>query len=109
MKTNIPAHTWPRDFTWGVATSAFQVEGAAREDGRGPSIWDTRCTLPGKVHKGGSGDVSCDHYNRYPGRHPTGRGAGPGGPAALGGGRPRAPATVGGETGARSTGRYHST
>ncbi len=66
MKTNIPAHTWPRDFTWGVATSAFQVEGAAREDGRGPSIWDTRCTLPGKVHKGGSGDVSCDHYNRYP-------------------------------------------
>ena len=66
MKTNVPARTWPRDFTWGVSTSAFQVEGAAREDGRGPSIWDTRCTLPGKVYKGGSGDVSCDHYHRYP-------------------------------------------
>ena len=57
MKTSTPARTWPRDFVWGVSTSAFQVEGAAREDGRGPSIWDTRCTLPGKVYKGGSGDV----------------------------------------------------
>jgi beta-glucosidase len=58
--------TWPRDFVWGVSTSAFQVEGAAREDGRGPSIWDMRCTQPGKVYKGGTGDVSCDHYHRYP-------------------------------------------
>jgi beta-glucosidase len=66
VTTNTPARTWPRDFVWGVATSAFQVEGAASEDGRGPSIWDTRCTLPGKIHKGGSGDVSCDHYHRYP-------------------------------------------
>ena len=66
MKTSMPTRTWPRDFVWGVSTSAFQVEGAAREDGRGPSIWDTRCTLPGKVYKGGSGDVSCDHYHRYP-------------------------------------------
>ncbi len=63
---NMPPRTWPADFVWGVATSAFQVEGAAREDGRGPSIWDTRCTLPGKIHKGGCGDVSCDHYHRYP-------------------------------------------
>jgi beta-glucosidase len=62
----MPARAWPRDFVWGVATSAFQVEGAAREDGRGPSIWDTRCTLPGKIHKGGSADVTCDHYHRYP-------------------------------------------
>lgn len=66
MKSSMSTRTWPRDFVWGVSTSAFQVEGAAREDGRGPSIWDTRCTLPGKVYKGGTGDVSCDHYHRYP-------------------------------------------
>ncbi|MFT3801879.1 MAG: GH1 family beta-glucosidase [Burkholderiaceae bacterium] len=65
MSAKLPARTWPRDFVWGVSTSAFQVEGAAREDGRGPSIWDTRCTLPGKVQMGGTGDVACDHYHRY--------------------------------------------
>jgi beta-glucosidase len=57
--------TWPRDFVWGVSTSAYQIEGAAREDGRGPSIWDTRCRIPGKVANGDTGDVACDHYHRY--------------------------------------------
>jgi beta-glucosidase len=56
---------WPRGFTWGVSTSAYQIEGAAREDGRGPSIWDTRCLIPGKVANGDTGDVACDHYHRY--------------------------------------------
>ena len=56
---------FPVDFRWGVATAAYQVEGAAYEDGRGLSIWDTFCKTPGKVHNGESGDVACDHYHRY--------------------------------------------
>lgn len=56
---------WPRDFVWGVSTSSFQIEGAAREDGRGPSIWDVRCTIPDKVANGDTGDIACDHYHRY--------------------------------------------
>ncbi|MGE0310106.1 MAG: GH1 family beta-glucosidase [Lautropia sp.] len=56
---------WPRDFVWGVSTAAFQVEGASAVDGRGPSIWDVRCTRPGKVADGGTGEVACDHYHRY--------------------------------------------
>jgi beta-glucosidase len=57
--------TFPEDFTWGVATAAFQVEGASKEDGRGPSIWDTFCNTPGKVANGDTGEVACDHYHRY--------------------------------------------
>lgn len=57
--------TFPDDFTWGVATAAFQVEGASKEDGRGPSIWDTFCGTPGKVANGDTGEVACDHYHRY--------------------------------------------
>ena len=56
---------WPRDFVWGVSTSSYQIEGAANEDGRGPSIWDTRCKIPGKIANGDTGDVACDHYHRY--------------------------------------------
>ena len=56
---------FPKDFTWGVATSSYQIEGAAFEDGRGPSIWDTFCRTPGKVADGDHGDVACDHYHRY--------------------------------------------
>ena len=56
---------YPKDFTWGVATAAFQVEGASKEDGRGPSIWDTFCDTPGKVANGDTGEVACDHYHRY--------------------------------------------
>ncbi|PTA68689.1 GH1 family beta-glucosidase [Deinococcus arcticus] len=55
---------FPARLTWGVATSSYQIEGAAREDGRGPSIWDTFCAAPGKVRGGNTGDVACDHYHR---------------------------------------------
>jgi beta-glucosidase len=56
--------TLAHDFLWGVATSAYQIEGAATTDGRGPSIWDTFAHTPGKTVRGESGDVACDHYNR---------------------------------------------
>ena len=52
-------------FTWGVATSSYQIEGAATAGGRGPSIWDTFSRAPGAVINGDSGDVACDHYHRY--------------------------------------------
>ena len=55
---------FPEGFCWGTATSAYQVEGAAREDGRGPSIWDTFTREPGRIRDGSTGDVSVDHYNR---------------------------------------------
>ncbi|MCS6770924.1 MAG: GH1 family beta-glucosidase [Kiritimatiellae bacterium] len=55
----------PKTFWWGVATSAYQIEGAVREDGRGESIWDRFCRVPGAVERGDSGDVACDHYHRY--------------------------------------------
>ena len=57
---------FPPDFTWGFASSAYQIEGAAKEDGRGPSIWDTFSRAPGAVANGDNGDVACDHYHRYP-------------------------------------------
>src|SRR5215207_3073278 len=56
---------FPDGFVWGSATAAYQIEGAAREDGRGPSIWDTFSRTPGRVHAGHTGDVACDHYHRY--------------------------------------------
>ena len=57
---------FPKDFNWGVATSSYQIEGAAQVDGRGVSVWDTFCATPGKVVNGENGDVACDHYHRYP-------------------------------------------
>ena len=57
---------FPADFLWGVATAAYQIEGAVDEDGRGPSTWDTFCATPGKVLNGDSGAVATDHYHRYP-------------------------------------------
>ncbi|MFJ7193842.1 GH1 family beta-glucosidase [Streptomyces bacillaris] len=54
----------PADFTWGVATAAYQIEGAVTEDGRSPSIWDTFSHTPGKVDGGDTGDIACDHYHR---------------------------------------------
>lgn len=56
---------FPDDFTWGVATSAFQIEGAASADGKGPSIWDTFCRQDGAINDASNGDVACDHYHRF--------------------------------------------
>ncbi|TRY18051.1 beta-glucosidase [Tessaracoccus rhinocerotis] len=56
---------FPPGFVLGSATAAFQIEGAADEDGRGPSIWDTFSHTPGKVWNGDTGDVACDHYHRW--------------------------------------------
>lgn len=52
-------------FTWGVATSSYQIEGAADEGGRGPSIWDTFSRIPGAIDNADNGDIACDHYHRY--------------------------------------------
>jgi beta-glucosidase len=57
---------FPEGFVWGAATAAYQIEGAVREDGRGPSIWDTFSHTPGKTLNGDTGDVACDHYHRVP-------------------------------------------
>ncbi len=56
---------FPSDFRWGVSTAAYQIEGAAGEDGRGTSVWDTFCREPGRVRDGHTGDVACDHYHRW--------------------------------------------
>jgi len=56
---------FPSDFLFGVATAAYQIEGAAHEDGRTDSIWDAFARLPGAVVDGHDGEVACDHYHRY--------------------------------------------
>jgi beta-glucosidase len=56
---------FPAGYTWGAATSAFQVEGATTEDGRGASIWDTFCAESGRIRDGSSGDPAADHYHRW--------------------------------------------
>ncbi|HET6533460.1 MAG TPA: GH1 family beta-glucosidase [Actinoplanes sp.] len=56
---------FPQGFIWGAATASYQIEGAAHEDGRGLSIWDTFARTPGRVFAGHTGDVACDHYHRY--------------------------------------------
>ncbi|WP_435372335.1 GH1 family beta-glucosidase [Streptomyces ficellus] len=56
---------FPPGFLWGAATAAYQIEGAAAEDGRTPSIWDTFARTPGKVFEGHTGDVAVDHYHRF--------------------------------------------
>ncbi len=54
-----------KDFYWGTATAAYQIEGAAYEDGKGLSIWDVYCKEEGKSYRGQTGDIACDHYHRY--------------------------------------------
>jgi beta-glucosidase len=56
---------FPPGFRFGAATAAFQIEGAAQEDGRADSIWDTFCRIPGAIANGDTGDVACDHYHRW--------------------------------------------
>ena len=56
---------FPVNFGWGAATSAYQIEGAAKEDGRGESVWDTFSHTPGRIRNGDTGDVAADHYHRY--------------------------------------------
>lgn len=57
--------TFPSEFVWGVATSAFQIEGASDTDGKGPSIWDDFCRVPGAVADASDGREACDHYRRW--------------------------------------------
>jgi beta-glucosidase len=56
---------FPGDFVWGTVTSAYQTEGAVREDGRGETIWDRFTHTPGRVRDGSTGDLACDSYHRY--------------------------------------------
>ncbi len=58
-------YKFPDNFLWGCATAAYQIEGGAKEDGRGPSIWDTFSHTRGKVHNNDTGDVADDSYHRY--------------------------------------------
>ena len=58
--------TFPTDFVWGVATSAYQIEGACNEDGRGESIWDRFSHTLYRTKTGANGDLACDHYHRMP-------------------------------------------
>ena len=59
------SRTFPESFLWGSATASYQIEGAVREGGRGPSIWDTYSHTPGRVLNGDTGDVADDHYHRW--------------------------------------------
>ncbi|MPZ27002.1 MAG: beta-glucosidase [Micromonosporaceae bacterium] len=60
-----PALGFPTGFRWGGSTAAYQIEGAATEDGRGRSIWDVFARIPGAIAGGDTGDVACDHYHRF--------------------------------------------
>ena len=57
--------SFPKDFKWGAATAAFQIEGAWDEDGKGESNWDRWCHTPGKIRGGGNANIAVDHYHRY--------------------------------------------
>ena len=57
--------TFPANFRWGVATSAYQIEGATTEGGRGLSDWDEFVYRPGVINRGDTADIAADHYHRY--------------------------------------------
>ena len=65
FNADISKSAFPADFTWGVATSAFQIEGAADADGKGPSIWDDFCRVPGVIADASDGRQACEHYQRW--------------------------------------------
>lgn len=65
MATSPSVRVFPPEFLWGTATAAYQIEGAAREAGRTPSIWDVYSRTPGKVRNGDTGDIAADHYHRW--------------------------------------------
>ena len=65
FNADISKTAFPADFTWGVATSAFQIEGAADADGKGPSIWDDFCRVPGAIADASDGRQACQHYQRW--------------------------------------------
>src|SRR5690606_32894159 len=56
---------FPHDFLFGAASASYQVEGAANEDGKGPTNWDVFSKIPGKTFEGTNGDIAVDHYHRY--------------------------------------------
>lgn len=56
---------FPKNFRFGIGTSAYQIEGAYNKDGKGLSIWDNFCLIPGKILNNDTGNIACDHYNRY--------------------------------------------
>lgn len=64
-KENRKSVKFPKDFAWGAATSAYQIEGAVKEDGKGEHIWDVYTKEPGKIYSGHTGEIACDHYHRY--------------------------------------------
>ena len=57
--------SFPKDFLWGTATAAYQIEGAWNKNGKGLSIWDLFCEKTGAVKNGDNGHTACDHYHRY--------------------------------------------
>ncbi len=65
MPDTIDPARFPPGFVWGASTASYQIEGAVKEDGRGPSIWDTFSHMPDKIDSGETGDLTCDHYHRY--------------------------------------------
>lgn len=62
---SITTSNFPADFVWGVATSAFQIEGASAADGKAASIWDEFCAQPGAIKDASNGDIACQHYQRW--------------------------------------------
>ena len=56
---------FPKDFLWGSASAAYQIEGGWKEDGKGVTNWDTFVRIPGKTYKATTGDVAVDHYHHY--------------------------------------------